>query len=695
MQKQVLDALAQDTSADGFAQLIWSNDSSRQAVSERRATKAKQLRRDFLEQVEKVVPDTVLCSAVFSPHALIDEIYANLECAGNVNKVFEMMLQQGPFLFREISDSLRPEGQISFAELYLNKSDIFQFQQKDYSFALDFAIGLGIAGDTAAFFSRIASYMEDDGLIAKYLPSRTLYHARRVKQLYQSAGQIVDLPISELLPRIRETIRRFAKETSSQRWYGEDAAEKLRHQLINSLKPSSEQLQQNLVSSSVLYGIHTVDDLIFKIAKIFVRTLNGRRLRQDMLNDGRFSAQQLSLIQSNISLIGDGLQKTTSDAYNIVQQRRQETIEILQRNSICTDRIPKTMLNSCKCRIDEWPFAGFTDNQSWKKLSQELYGIIVEYYKTFYKIVFRKSKAIKWDVDSARQIGEFACNSNLFACQEDIPMAPLVLYSMLLSKTHQLRSLVSKPWDLAECFAKRPLSGKYSNEDRLNIGLYIRLREVFLAHFDIFEITEDRREEISELWDSMYRDITGYNDTYMIVTDAAPDSFPEDTWAIEYFANSWSSNIDFDIWGFPEKQPSHETVYKYMKAQDQQRGTKSWNHYIKRQIEVHPEWLQEYRQHRLLPWYNAFHQTFLNQCLKKCKPLRESIPLPEYPYPSDIPRMYQLRSKYFPEMVLEEKLQEAMYQESQNKLYQIRVQINEAQKANKSDGESSLLKILD
>lgn len=57
--------------------------------------------------------------------------------------------------------------------------------------------------------------------------------------------------------------------------------------------------------------------------------------------------------------------------------------------------------------------------------------------------------------------------------------------------------------------------------------------------------------------------------------------------------------------------------------------------------------------------------------------------------------MYQLRSKYFPEMVLEEKLQEAMYQESQNKLYQIRVQINEAQKANKSDGESSLLKILD
>lgn len=610
MQKQVLDALAQDTSADGFTQLIWSNDSGRQAVSERRAAKAKQLRRDFLEQVEKVVPDTVLCSAVFSPHALIDEIYANLEYAGNVNKIFEMMLQQGPFLFREISDSLRPEGQISFAELYLNKSDIFQFQQKDYSFALDFAIGLGIAGDTAAFFSRIASYMEDDGLIAKYLPSRTLYHARRVKQLYQSAGQIIELPISELLSRIREAVRRFTKEISSEHWCGEDTVEKLHCQSSDSLRLSSEQLQHNLVSSSVLYGIHTVDDLIFKIAKIFVRTLNGSRLRLDMLNDGRFSAQQLSLIQSNISLIGDGLQKTTSDAYNIVQQRRQETIEILQRNSICTDRIPKTMLNSCKCRIDEWPFAGFTDNQSWKRLSQKLYGIIVEYYKAFYKIVFRKSKPIQWDVDSAQQLCEFACNSNLFVDREDIPIAPLVLYSMLRSKTHQLRSLVSKPWNLEECYAKRPLSGKYSNEKRLNIGLYIRLREVFLAHFDIFEITEDRRKEISELWDSMYRDITGYNDTYMIVTDAAHNSFAEDAWAVERFVNSWSANIDFDIWGFAEKQPLHEAVYEYMKAQDQQRGTKSWNHYIKRQIAVHPEWLREYRHHRLLPWYNAFHRTF-------------------------------------------------------------------------------------
>lgn len=154
-----------------------------------------------------------------------------------------MMLRQGPFLFCELRDPLRPKDQMSFTEIYLNRSDIFCFQEKDYSFALDFAMGLGIAADTTAFFSRIASYMEDNALIAKYLPNRTLYHAQRVQQLYQSAGQIVDLPISELLPRIRETIRRFAKETSSQRWYGEDAAEKLRHQLINSLKLSSEQLQ--------------------------------------------------------------------------------------------------------------------------------------------------------------------------------------------------------------------------------------------------------------------------------------------------------------------------------------------------------------------------------------------------------------------------------------------------------------------
>lgn len=81
--------------------------------------------------------------------------------------------------------------------------------------------------------------------------------------------------------------------------------------------------------------------------------------------------------------------------------------------------------------------------------------------------------------------------------------------------------------------------------------------------------------------------------------------------------------------------------------------------------------------------------------LKEVQAASRIVPLPEYPYPSDIPRMYQLRSKYFPEMVLEEKLQGSRYQESQNKLYQIRIQINEAYKANESDDESSLLKILD
>lgn len=695
MQKELVKAMSQSERESSFGQIELTDRSAGQAVSARRAAKAQKLRRDFLEQVNQMVSGAALCSAVFSPHALIDKIYEDLDHAGAFGKLFAMMLRQGPFLFCELRDSLRPKDQMSFTEIYLNRSDIFCFQEKDYSFALDFAMGLGIAADTTAFFSRIASYMEDNALIAKYLPNRTLYHAQRVQQLYQSAGQIVDLPISELLPRIRETIRRFAKETSSQRWYGEDAAEKLRHQLINSLKLSSEQLQQDLLLSSAFYGIHTLDDLIFKIARIFVQTINSRKLRYDMLNDSRFSEQQLGLIQPEIASIRDGIEKQPPNDYNIVQKRYKETIALLQVDSIFTDKIPKTMLNPCNSWISDWPFAGFTDNRSWEILSRQLHRIVVAYYNTLYKIVFRKSKPIQWDVDSAQQLCEFACNSNLFVDREDIPIAPLVLYSMLRSKTHQLRSLVSKPWNLEECYAKRPLSGQYSIEDRLSIGLYIRLRELFLVHLDVFDIPEDRREKTSGLWDSMYRDMTGYNDTYMIVTDAAPDSFPEDTWAIEYFANSWSSNIDFDIWGFPEKQPSHETVYKYMKAQDQQRGTKSWNHYIKRQIEVHPEWLQEYRQHRLLPWYNAFHQTFLNQCLKKCKPLRESIPLPEYPYPSDIPRMYQLRSKYFPEMVLEEKLQEAMYQESQNKLYQIRVQINEAQKANKSDGESSLLKILD
>ena len=109
-----------------------------------------------------------------------------------------------------------------------------------------------------------------------------------------------------------------------------------------------------------------------------------------------------------------------------------------------------------------------------------------------------------------------------------------------------------------------------------------------------------------------------------------------------------------------------------MKDQDALLENKSWNHYIDRQIKLHPRWLREYRQQRSLPWYNGFHSDFLSRCLKECKASEKSISVPEYPYSNDVARPFQLRGKYFPEMLLEEKLQTTMYKESQEKLFRLR-----------------------
>ena len=98
-----------------------------------------------------------------------------------------------------------------------------------------------------------------------------------------------------------------------------------------------------------------------------------------MLNDSRFSEQQLGLIQPEIASIRDGIEKQPPNDYNIVQKRYKETIALLQVDSIFTDKIPKTMLNPCNSWISDWPFAGFTDNRSWEILSRQLHRIVVAY----------------------------------------------------------------------------------------------------------------------------------------------------------------------------------------------------------------------------------------------------------------------------------------------------------------------------
>ena len=656
---------------DSFSQLVAKKALKVKRASSKQKSEAQEMRCCFVQRVTETFPDADLCSIIYSPHALIDTMNQYKDKPKKMQEIFADVIRKGTFLFYELSDPWRLEDQWSFSEIYLNRSDIFRYDERDYAFALDFAIGLGVDTDTSMFFSRTASFLEDNNLASRHLPKRVLQRVHRVQEIYQAVGNICDLTAQELTSGMRAAVRQFMQKRPNLR-----NQYQLFQRLTEQLGITTEQLSDKLQVEHFYYGITTVEDLLRKVVRIFIQTMDGRMIRHAMLRDNRLSCGQIELLPKNPSIHwqSDEFLNTANIQQKIFENHR-EIIKNLTEIDACLLYGKKTRLqyDASRFMLKQWPLDGFVEDTSLREASLKLRNIVKAYHDALTRIVYRKSKQIEWSEEAALQVCEFACNSNLFAIQENIPLAPLVVYSMLHSDTHQLRSFVSKPWNLNECCAPRPLSGKFTSRDRLDIGLYIRLRELFLSHLDIFELRDKlSADAISKAWDALFCDMTGYNAAYMIDTDGCPDSYAADRWRIERFVESWDNEIDFDIWGFPEAEPSHSEVFRWMKDQDALLENKSWNHYIDRQIKLHPRWLREYRQQRSLPWYNGFHTDFLSRCLKECKASEKSISVPEYPYSNDVARPFQLRGEYFPEMLLEEKLQTTMYKESQEKLFRLR-----------------------
>ena len=656
---------------DSFLQLVTKKTRKVKRASPKQENAAQEVRRHFVQRVTKIFPDADLCSIIYSPHALIDTMNQYKDKSKKMQEIFGDVIRQGTFLFYELSDPWRLEDQWSFSEIYLNRGDIFRYAERDYTFALDFAIGLGVDTDTATFFSGTASFLEDDNLASKHLPKRVLQRVHRVQEIYQAVGNICDLTVQKLTSGMRAAVRQFMQKRPNLR-----NQYQLFQRLTEQLGITTEQLSGKLQVEHFYYGITTVEDLLRKVVRVFIQTMDGRTIRHAMLRDNRLSCGQIELLPKNPSIHWQSDEfLNTANIQQKIFENHGEIIKNLTEIDACLLYGKKTRLqyDASRFMLKQWPLDGFVEDTSLREASLKLRNIVKVYHDALTRIVYRKSKQIEWSEEAALQVCEFACNSNLFAIQANIPLAPLVVYSMLHSDTHQLRSFVSKPWNLNECCAPRPLSGKFTSRDRLDIGLYIRLRELFLSHLDIFELRDKlSADAISKAWDALFCDMTGYNAAYMIDTDGCPDSYAADRWRIERFVESWDNEIDFDIWGFPEAEPSHSEVFRWMKDQDALLENKSWNHYIDRQIKLHPRWLREYRQQRSLPWYNGFHSDFLSRCLKECKASEKSISVPEYPYSNDVARPFQLRGKYFPEMLLEEKLQTTMYKESQEKLFRLR-----------------------
>ena len=218
------------------------------------------------------------------------------------------------------------------------------------------------------------------------------------------------------------------------------------------------------------------------MVRVFIQTMDGRTIRHAMLCDNRLSCGQVELLPKSPSIHWQSDEfLNTANIQQKIFENHGEVIKNLTKIDDCLLNSKKTRLqyDASRFMLKQWPLDRFVEATSLREASIELRNIVKAYYDALTRIVYRKSKQSEWSEEAALRVCEFACNNNLFAIQENIPLAPLVVYSMLHSDTHQLRSLVSKPWNLNECYAPRPLSGRLTSRDKLDIGFYIRLRELF------------------------------------------------------------------------------------------------------------------------------------------------------------------------------------------------------------------------
>ena len=471
MQKHLRDQMQESGEQPDFMQLGTAGHSQERASAEQEGI-GQRLRRAFFDSIAQAFPEADMCSMLFSPHALIDTMFDNIPNTGAFVEAYSAMSQQGAFLFYELSDPFCLEAQWSFSDIYLNQRDLFKNSDKDYALALDFAIGLGADVDTAASRSRTAAYLENDRFPNQPISAKSRQHMQCVKAIYQSACAICRRTVRQLTDEIRKTTRQFMMSQPHKRsMYSDQDETELHRALAAALGLNGADARNvNLNLPFTLYEIVTIDEFLGRFAEVFLRTMNRQIMRRAIIQDNHISTEQIRLIRSSAEHICSNASSalTITTVHRKILENHQNASQALKQ--IQSAQTTEKTESASECRIQNWPFNDSSKQPLVDALSCELRSVVQEYSKEVYRVVRRKARDVNWDMESALQICEFICSEDLFVI-DSIPLAPLVLYSMLHSDTHQLRSLANKPWDLNECCAPRPLSGHCSNKDKLDIGL--------------------------------------------------------------------------------------------------------------------------------------------------------------------------------------------------------------------------------
>ena len=685
-----------------FLQLVPNDDTTRSAVPGAVRLQAQRLHSSFAENVHALFPDSDLCSLLFSPHALIDQLDSYIlnetgQATPILKQILHDLLTGFGFLFYETNDSLRPSGQWSYADKYLNQAELFRPPEKDFIFAMEYALGLGVEGSQTAFYTETVMRIYQNMYSGKVLP----YRIRRVWCVYRLAGAILHITPSEVLQKVREGIRKYCAahdfRTSFTSNSEEDLYRTLSHFFLREqrekrfrrvLKRSSNVLKRTYHRGTAqkrrshlyvaIMGIETLDDLLHRIAHIFIRTLNSRTENQKILSANRFSPEQINLIlteQLQIALPDNQDYKTGSleSVAESICQNKYDITHCLSfyRNTLSSKTESRwyeqfeTQTRADCFKLSDWPAPSLECGNHAAQFGR----LITDFHMSLYTIIYRKKLPKPMSTEDVQTFFDFVVNENLFSidCSDGAPLqlAPLIAYSMLLSKTHQIRSFCSKAWDLKACLSKRSLSTKRQNSDMIRVHLYIKLRNFFAEMLNADARTISR-------WDCLFQEMTGYNDFYMLYPGAPGSEFNKVQWRTDNVFGDFYQQIDFSLWSIGQVPPEHVKAYLWFQEQDKALGSKSREQFIKKQISCHPIWYTEYRKKRALPWYAGDHTDFLKACLDECGFSEQHWEtMNEYPYDSKVHPKDRLRSKYFPQMLLEQNLQQAMLNDSEEKLQTI------------------------
>lgn len=291
-------------------------------------------------------------------------------------------------------------------------------------------------------------------------------------------------------------------------------------------------------------------------------------------------------------------------------------------------------------KIDILPYRKTENCDNLKQNEDKLKNIIENYYEDKYK-QNNKSKKISINDKFITNLYKFVLDDNIFnsvlehinedKTKSEIVLAPIIVYSMVTSKTDIRKMSVEYGWSKEEIIHDLNLVNDDDRTKRKKIGFYIRLRELFSK-----ELSNTKKEYLVKVWDDIFVVLTGYSYADMVFVDANKNDYDGDIFALDYIKKKWTDDIDFEL----------ITMHKVHNLDEEYENIKDSYKRSKREVkeffmQICDEFAHAYREKRYFILDEDDHRAFINdianrylipyECANKfkdkhiCKCINESL----------------------------------------------------------------------